>query len=370
MKLKTGNYYKKFLRFLILEPKTLIHTFNTIRHAARHYQHGFFKTVTRAYILLRNYGFPPQEAYPLGLLNPTNKKNDCLGFISKANILEQQQKINPHSWCEIIRDKSIFYRYCQALQLPIPDLYALFFQDTSGWSTTPGILTSKKDWCDFFNHHLPEQFIIKPARGSHGHEVTLYIRQNKGFINHKLHYLKSEDLYELLQTHPTYNCFIIQEALSNHWSLQQLSDAKGLQTVRITTFIDHEGHIHIHHACFKPIVGDGIVDNHNNGQYGNLLSLININDGTLLKTVSTTPEHQIRQNIYQHPTTGINLTHFQLPMWKDACELATHAAKQFLPLRTIGWDIALTPEKPVIIEGNQHWDPPNLEPNHNRSGGV
>ncbi|KTD43140.1 sugar-transfer associated ATP-grasp domain-containing protein [Legionella parisiensis] len=364
MKLKTNNYYKRFIRYLLTEPSTFLHTFNTLRHAARFYQHSLLKTANRAYLLLRRYGFSPQEAYPLGLLNPTNKKNESLGFISKAAVLERQHDINPASWCQIIKDKSIFYRYCQALQLPIPNLYALFFQGASGWNNSNHILISKNNWCDFFNQNLPEKFIIKPATGSHGDEVALYIRQKNGFVNHKLQYFESEDLYELLQNHPAYYSFIIQEALLNHPSLRELSDADGLQTVRITTFIDPQGHCHIEHACFKPIVGNGIIDNHNNGQYGNLLSHVNIKDGTIVKTVVTTAEHKERQSVHQHPTTRIKLTNFQLPMWNEACELAVHAAKQFLPLRTIGWDIALTPTKPVIIEGNQHWDPPNLEPHH------
>ena len=38
-------------------------------------------------------------------------------------------------------------------------------------------------------------------------------------------------------------------------------------------------------------------------------------------------------------------------------KLAEQAALQFLPLRTIGWDIAITPGGPSILEGNVWWDP-------------
>jgi len=34
-------------------------------------------------------------------------------------------------------------------------------------------------------------------------------------------------------------------------------------------------------------------------------------------------------------------------------------AVKFWPLRTIGWDVALTPNGPRIVEGNVWWDPPN-----------
>jgi hypothetical protein len=39
--------------------------------------------------------------------------------------------------------------------------------------------------------------------------------------------------------------------------------------------------------------------------------------------------------------------------------LAERAARTFFPLRTVGWDIALTTDGPALIEGNPFWDPSN-----------
>ena len=48
----------------------------------------------------------------------------------------------------------------------------------------------------------------------------------------------------------------------------------------------------------------------------------------------------------------------KLPCWEEICDLAVSVAPHFLPMRSIGWDIALTPEGPKIVEGNARWDPP------------
>ncbi len=36
---------------------------------------------------------------------------------------------------------------------------------------------------------------------------------------------------------------------------------------------------------------------------------------------------------------------------------AIDAARKFMPIRTIGWDVAVTPDGPVIIEDNLWWAP-------------
>jgi hypothetical protein len=39
--------------------------------------------------------------------------------------------------------------------------------------------------------------------------------------------------------------------------------------------------------------------------------------------------------------------------------LVFRAARLFLPLRTIGWDVAIAPDGPILMEGNAYWDPFN-----------
>ena len=51
---------------------------------------------------------------------------------------------------------------------------------------------------------------------------------------------------------------------------------------------------------------------------------------------------------------------FQLPLWNETLNLVKQAALCFLPIRTIGWDIAISPRGPVIMEANMWWNPPNL----------
>ncbi|NJK87644.1 MAG: hypothetical protein HC906_18385 [Bacteroidales bacterium] len=45
---------------------------------------------------------------------------------------------------------------------------------------------------------------------------------------------------------------------------------------------------------------------------------------------------------------------FQVPFYEEAKELVTEAAKQIPQIKIIGWDIAIQPDGPILIEGNDH----------------
>ena len=46
-------------------------------------------------------------------------------------------------------------------------------------------------------------------------------------------------------------------------------------------------------------------------------------------------------------------------MWPEICKLAERIAFDFLPIRTVGWDIAVTPHGLYVLEGNIWYDPAN-----------
>ena len=53
---------------------------------------------------------------------------------------------------------------------------------------------------------------------------------------------------------------------------------------------------------------------------------------------------------------------YAVPQWAAVSELVTAAARAFMPLRTVGWDVAITPTRPCLIEGNVTWDTLSGEP--------
>ena len=87
---------------------------------------------------------------------------------------------------------------------------------------------------------------------------------------------------------------------------------------------------------------------------------------TYLWIYFTRDDHSVK-TFSVHPRTGLRFEGFQLPLWQDLCDLVIGSAKKFLPIQTIGWDVAVTSKGPVIVEANMFWDPPNA---HKRMGEV
>lgn len=68
----------------------------------------------------------------------------------------------------------------------------------------------------------------------------------------------------------------------------------------------------------------------------------------------------------RHPKTGAPVTSRVIAHWPDLAALAIRAHRAFSGRMIVGWDLALTPEGPVVIEGNSDPDTHFLQRVHRR----
>ena len=324
------------------------------------YSSDYLKVFCRALRLWRKEKFSPKETFQFGLFKPDLSNTELSKCASTAKMTKILLSINPVSWQPLVRNKSIFYRYCTTLGVPVPKLYAIFFKTNAGWSYNGSALAGRDDWENFFNLRLPSEFVIKPSDAFLGRRVNAFTRTDRGFADSSGKQYTAADIYDDLFSDPKYDSFIIQEHLKNHPELIRLSDTQSLQTIRIITYVDTSGCCHIIHANLKLILGQAVVDNWQRGLTGNATALASLSDGLLLgPAVAVTQNGSGLRTIPTHPKTGIPFDQFRLPFWSDVCSLVKDTALKFLPVRTIGWDVALTPDGPVILEGNMWWSAPN-----------
>lgn len=62
----------------------------------------------------------------------------------------------------------------------------------------------------------------------------------------------------------------------------------------------------------------------------------------------------------RHPASGAYLPGFQIPFWPELIACVRRAMDRVPGMGYVGWDIAVTPDGPELIEGNWHWPGGNI----------
>jgi hypothetical protein len=124
-----------------------------------------------------------------------------------------------------------------------------------------------------------------------------------------------------------------------------------LCTVRVFALLGQAGP-EILGAVWKVVVGANMADNF--VLKGNLLAHVDTASGMITRVVGGSGPDEREHDT--HPDTGARLVGFRLPQWDDLVELVRGAAGAFPRLPYQGWDIAITPTGPVIVELNSAGD--------------
>ena len=136
---------------------------------------------------------------------------------------------------------------------------------------------------------------------------------------------------------------VLEHVLPQHEEMARLHPSS-VNTLRIVTDLV-DGQVHIPYITLKMGRGGGVCDN--SGQ-GGILCQVDTETG---KICSCATDDYF--NIFEkHPDMGIELRGYQLPMVEEAKAMAREAALVFPQVGHVGWDIAIAPTGPAIIEGN------------------
>jgi len=60
--------------------------------------------------------------------------------------------------------------------------------------------------------------------------------------------------------------------------------------------------------------------------------------------------------VTEHPETKVRFKDFEIPYYQESINLVKRIHAYFYGIHSIGWDIAISHEGPVILEGNERWD--------------
>ena len=136
----------------------------------------------------------------------------------------------------------------------------------------------------------------------------------------------------------------IEDSIVQHPALNRLYP-NSVNSLRIITILDNNKVPHCIYMVQKMGYNGRIIDN--NG----LFAPVDLETGKI-----KFPAHSgdtTRGVVYtEHPDTHVKLLGYQIPFVKEAVDMCLKAALVVPQIRYIGWDVALTENGPVIIEGN------------------
>jgi len=217
------------------------------------------------------------------------------------------------------------------------------------------LIKSSDDWANFVKEKLPNEFVIKPSKGAWGEDINLYTKTKTGLMDGFGKQQSEKDVYNNIMMHKKYDSFIVQERLKNHHGFYEISPSEYLHCVRIITLINSSGECNILHGQLNLVTGKNITS-----QGGNLKIMISVLDGCLEYGALINKAEGGFTRTTVNPETGHNFEGFKLPLWQDVRTISEKIAFKFLPLRTVGWDFAITEKGIRLIEANVWYGPPNF----------
>ena len=143
--------------------------------------------------------------------------------------------------------------------------------------------------------------------------------------------------------------YIVQEKLIQHETMKKLN-SNSINTIRIITILK-ENKVHVFGILLR--IGtkkSGFVDNSSQGGIVVPVSIA----GKLNEVGFSKPGYGGIQK--KHPDSKIEFSKFKIPYFNEALELVKSAHKTLYKIHSIGWDVAITPNGPILIEGNDNWE--------------
>ena len=140
--------------------------------------------------------------------------------------------------------------------------------------------------------------------------------------------------------------FLFQEPVRQHEAISAVYP-HSLNTLRIDTYIDPSGKIYLLAACIRFGANGSTVDNASSGGF---FVSVDLKTGRLGDRGYQLLEHG-GQIFFSHPDTGVVLNGLKVPYFNEVKQMVRSAA-EILPHRLTGWDVAIAPDGPVLMEGN------------------
>ncbi len=238
----------------------------------------------------------------------------------------------------ILRDKALFSAF---IAETVGAQYAVPVLAMTGRGTCSVYPGKTEDLKAYLQSRKGRKTILKKVSGECGDGVYLLEWvQDDPYVNHEK--TTVDEFAERISESE----YIVQDFVKQHEALNRINPSC-VNTIRYVTIIDRNKKAKTFAHFLRVGAGGKINDNRATGGFA-----VNISEDGVLADIGLGHKSSVRV----HPDTGFCFAGCRIPFWPEVRELAEKAHEQLPDIKSIGWDIAITPTGPVLIEGNDNWE--------------
>lgn len=285
-------------------------------------------------------GITPSEYYRLSMYEGVPRD-----YVSVREYVSLERRLNPRQTGVVNFDKWHQYCFFKGLGLPTPEVYGFLSGQRGMLEGQPFAGDIAALLAMLERHEKP--MVIKPFGGGHGHGFDLVVDcstsgetltlKTKGEV-------RARDLLANVAADP--EGLIFQQHIEQHSSLAAFSGS-AVNTLRVLTTLTEAGEVEFPAVILKMAQGSALVDNVGAGGIAAHMHL----DTGRLGTGFVWPGKELYD---RHPESGEPIRGFEVPFWRDAIELAASAHRNLTSARSLGWDVAITEQGPLLLEMNSY----------------
>lgn len=268
-------------------------------------------------------------------------ENDYVDYAYFRSRREELMHRNDNSQVGVLRDKFFFSILSDALGFRSPRTIAIISKNEVY------LFDSKQTTSlDFFakKHNIDSYIKLVDGECAKG---VFQVQINNGKIIVDGENTAFEKFKELLKSGE----FLVQERIYQHELLSKLHPQSS-NTIRLITKYDSiSDRVIVLPSFFRIGTGNMYVDN---WAAGGIALGIDTETGQLGEWGYYKPGFGLKTNI--HPDSGVIFKDYEIPFFAEAKDLVQRYHMRLKNVHSIGWDIAITPEGPCIIEGNDNWE--------------
>jgi len=285
---------------------------------------------------------------------PWERKREFIGdnshgwFIHRVSAPEQEP---------LMRDKVTAGEILRRGGIPVPRLLAVFHPKRELEGTL--VLRSADQLAAFLREKVEYPFFYKPVTGnmSAGAGLALsYDRQADAMVRQGDEPLSVADFARSVEEHCSRDSpgahrrpdqgYLFQGLETNHPAIAEICGPT-LATFRIYVIADDRGP-RIHCISWKIPGPESPADNFY--REGNFYADVDERTGVVRRALRGAGS---RLQVFDHnPNNGKTIAGFQIPCFDELCEAVLRGAALFPGSRYAGWDAAVTPRGPIVVEAN------------------